>query len=163
MEKCLYNFNNNQLKGEKQGKMMAYYHPTECLPLFKKLVENSFGMSMHPTELRSCVNVEVAALGFPSLISLMVSVDMCTPAKSQFQVRQPFLTCLTVFLPALWRLQVNLCFQRVAADILNIKLTKPDVEQQQRVVKAEVIHYKNDLAAAKPTPSETKSSFCSVQ
>ena len=118
---------------------------------------------MHPAELRSCVNVEVAALGFPSLISLTVSVDMCTPAKSQFQVRQPFLTCLTVFLPASRRLQVNLCFQRVAADILNIKLTKPDVEQQQRVVKAEVIHYKNDLAAAKPTPSETKSSFCSVQ
>jgi Ras-related protein Rab-28 len=59
--------------------------------------------------------------------------------------------------------QVNLCFQRVAADILNIKLTKPEVEQQQRVVKAEVIHYKNDIAAAKPMPQETKSSFCSIQ
>ncbi|KAK7110992.1 ras-related protein Rab-28-like [Littorina saxatilis] len=58
---------------------------------------------------------------------------------------------------------VSLCFQRVAADILNIKLTKPEVEQQQRVVKAEVIHYKNDLAAAKPVHTETKSSFCSVQ
>ena len=60
-------------------------------------------------------------------------------------------------------MQVSLCFQRVAADILNIKLTKPDVEQQQRVVKAEVIHYKNDLPAAKPSSSETKSSFCSLQ
>ena len=28
------------------------------------------------TELRSCVEVEVAALGSPSLISLMVSVDV---------------------------------------------------------------------------------------
>ena len=28
------------------------------------------------TELRSCVKVEVAVLGFPSLISLMVSVDI---------------------------------------------------------------------------------------
>lgn len=58
---------------------------------------------------------------------------------------------------------VNLCFQRVAADILGIKLTKPEVEQQQRVVKAEVIKYNNDVAAARPTPSETKSSFCSIQ
>lgn len=58
---------------------------------------------------------------------------------------------------------VNLCFQRLAADILNIKLTKPETEQQHRVVKAEVIHYKNDLPAPRPPPGETKSSFCSVQ
>ena len=30
----------------------------------------------HPTELRSCVKVEVAVLGSPSLISLMVSEDV---------------------------------------------------------------------------------------
>lgn len=58
---------------------------------------------------------------------------------------------------------VNLCFQRVAGDILGIRLTKPEVEQQQRVVKAEVIQYKNDLASAKSVPRETKSSFCSIQ
>ena len=28
------------------------------------------------TELRNCVKVEVAVLGFPSLINLMVSVDI---------------------------------------------------------------------------------------
>lgn len=58
---------------------------------------------------------------------------------------------------------VGLCFQRITADILGIKLTKPEVEQQQRVVKAEVIKYSNDMAAARPAPSETKSSFCSLQ
>ncbi|XP_046545205.1 ras-related protein Rab-28-like [Haliotis rubra] len=57
---------------------------------------------------------------------------------------------------------VNLCFQRVAAEILGIKLTKPEVEQQQRVVKAEIIQYSND-AAAKPIPTQTKSSFCTLQ
>lgn len=50
----------------------------------------------------------------------------------------------------------------MAADILNIKLTKPEVEQQ-RVVKAEVIQYSNEMAAALPKAQETKSSFCSVQ
>ena len=29
-----------------------------------------------PSELRSCVKVEVAVLGYPSLIVLMVSVDV---------------------------------------------------------------------------------------
>ncbi|XP_076439639.1 ras-related protein Rab-28-like [Babylonia areolata] len=58
---------------------------------------------------------------------------------------------------------VGLCFQRLAADILNIKLTKPETEQQHRVVKAEVIHYKSDLPSARPQTNETKSSFCLLQ
>ena len=37
--------------------------PTEAVPLMK-------------AEFRSCVKVEVAVLGSPSLISLMVSVDV---------------------------------------------------------------------------------------
>ncbi|KAK3095327.1 hypothetical protein FSP39_013250 [Pinctada imbricata] len=57
---------------------------------------------------------------------------------------------------------VSLCFQRVAAEILGVKLTKPEVEQHQRVVKAEIIHYKNE-AAAKPVPTQPKSSLCSIQ
>ena len=60
-------------------------------------------------------------------------------------------------------LQVSMCFQCVAADILRIRLTKPELEQHKRVVKAEVIHYKSDLApAVKPAP-KTKSSLCSIQ
>ena len=61
-------------------------------------------------------------------------------------------------------LQVALCFQKVAAEILGIKLTKPDVEQHHRVVKAEIVHYKNEEVAAKHIPqSNTKSSLCSLQ
>ena len=36
----------------------------------------SFVSGMTRAELRSCVKVQVAVLGFPSLISLMVSVDV---------------------------------------------------------------------------------------
>ena len=32
--------------------------------------------TLSPTELKSCVKVEVAVLGFPSLMSLAVSVDV---------------------------------------------------------------------------------------
>ena len=57
-----------------------------------------------------------------------------------------------------------LCFQRIAAEILGIKLTKPDIEKHHKVVKAEIIQYNNDQAAAKHIPSTaTKSTFCSLQ
>ncbi|KAL5017565.1 hypothetical protein ScPMuIL_007154 [Solemya velum] len=57
---------------------------------------------------------------------------------------------------------VSLCFQRIAAELLGIKLTKPEVEQQQRVVKAEIIKYNNDTVPH-PSGGPTKSSMCSVQ
>ncbi|OWF55053.1 ras-related protein Rab-28-like [Mizuhopecten yessoensis] len=56
---------------------------------------------------------------------------------------------------------VSLCFQRVAAEILGIKLTKPEVETHQRVIKAEIIQ--SNEAAAKPITTSAKSSFCSLQ
>ena len=60
--------------------------------------------------------------------------------------------------------QVSLCFQRIAAEILGVKLTKPDIEKHHKVVKAEIIQYNNDQAAAKSIPaSSQKSSFCSLQ
>ena len=57
---------------------------------------------------------------------------------------------------------MSLCFQRVAADILGIKLTKPEVEQHQKVIKAEIVQYKNE-ASAKPVTKTQKSSLCSIQ
>ncbi|ESP00433.1 hypothetical protein LOTGIDRAFT_225808 [Lottia gigantea] len=57
---------------------------------------------------------------------------------------------------------VNLCFQKLAAEILGVKLTKPEVEQQQRVLKAEIIKYPAD-APVKPLPQQPKSSFCVLQ
>lgn len=57
------------------------------------------------------------------------------------------------------------CFQKVAAEILGIKLTKPDVEQQHRVVKAEIVNYtkQEELAARSIPQTATKSSFCVLQ
>ena len=59
--------------------------------------------------------------------------------------------------------QVNIVFQKVAADILGIKLTRPDLEQQQRVVKAEIVTYKHAEAKSRPVQQQPKSSFCSLQ
>ncbi|CAG2216986.1 ras-related protein Rab-28-like [Mytilus galloprovincialis] len=58
---------------------------------------------------------------------------------------------------------VSLCFQRVAADILGIKLTKPEVEQHQKVIKAEIVQYKNEASAKPVTNKPQKSSLCSLQ
>ncbi|XP_064630356.1 ras-related protein Rab-28-like [Lineus longissimus] len=59
---------------------------------------------------------------------------------------------------------VNICFQKVAAEILGIKLSKPELDQQQSVVKADIVQYSNNTeTAAKSTPKQAKSSFCLVQ
>ncbi|XP_051505373.1 ras-related protein Rab-28-like isoform X3 [Myxocyprinus asiaticus] len=39
---------------------------------------------------------------------------------------------------------VFLCFQRLAAEILGIKLNKAEIEQSQRIVKAELVDYPQD-------------------
>lgn len=57
---------------------------------------------------------------------------------------------------------VSICFQKIAADILGIKLTRPELEQQQRVVKAEIVNYDNKMPVARAHQS-TKSSMCSLQ
>lgn len=59
---------------------------------------------------------------------------------------------------------VSLCFQKIAADILQIKLTKPEIDQHQRVVKAEIIDYGNSYnpSAARQAPKQQKSSLCVI-
>ena len=59
--------------------------------------------------------------------------------------------------------QVNLVFQKVAAEILGIKLYRHDLESNQRVLKAEITTYKKVEAASKPVTGNQKSSFCSLQ
>ncbi|KAI0219908.1 hypothetical protein LSAT2_028562, partial [Lamellibrachia satsuma] len=36
---------------------------------------------------------------------------------------------------------VSICFQKVAADILGIKLTRPDLDKEPRIVNAEIVNY----------------------
>ncbi|XP_063043910.1 ras-related protein Rab-28 isoform X2 [Engraulis encrasicolus] len=56
---------------------------------------------------------------------------------------------------------VYLCFQRVAAEILGVKLNKAEIEQSQRIVKAELVNYPEDVGNI---PQEhTQSKVCSVQ
>uniref|UniRef100_A0A2K5HCC3 RAB28, member RAS oncogene family n=1 Tax=Colobus angolensis palliatus TaxID=336983 RepID=A0A2K5HCC3_COLAP len=55
---------------------------------------------------------------------------------------------------------VFLCFQKVAAEILGIKLNKAEIEQSQRVVKADIVNYNQEPMARAVNPS--RSSVCAV-
>ena len=58
------------------------------------------------------------------------------------------------------REQVNLMFQQIAAQILGVTLTRIQVEGEQRVVKAEIVKFKEQ----KPNlPQTKKSSICTLQ
>ncbi|KAB0349981.1 hypothetical protein FD754_014838 [Muntiacus muntjak] len=56
---------------------------------------------------------------------------------------------------------VFLCFQKVAAEILGIKLNKAEIEQSQRVVKADIVNYNQEPISRTVNP--TRSSVCAVQ
>lgn len=58
--------------------------------------------------------------------------------------------------------QVRLCFQKVAADVLGIRLTKTEIEKTTRVLKAGVVQYANNEMPTRAA-TQTKSSFCSLQ
>ena len=58
--------------------------------------------------------------------------------------------------------QVNICFQKVAAEILGIKLTRPELEQQQRIVKAEISTYTSENAV-RPVKPPARSGICNIQ
>ncbi|XP_043087255.1 ras-related protein Rab-28 isoform X2 [Puntigrus tetrazona] len=56
---------------------------------------------------------------------------------------------------------VFLCFQRLAAEILGIKLNKAEMEQSQRIVKAELVDYPQDEGPIRQETNQSK--ICSVQ
>ena len=58
--------------------------------------------------------------------------------------------------------QVTLCFQKVAADVLGIRLTKNEMEKTTQVLKAGVVQYANNELPARST-TQQKSSFCALQ
>lgn len=70
-----------------------------------------------------------------------------------------------IHIPIFVYLQVSVCFTKIAAEILGVKLTKPDIEQHHRVVKAEIVNYnKQEELAARALPQTTKkSAFCVLQ
>uniref|UniRef100_A0A2K6DA86 RAB28, member RAS oncogene family n=1 Tax=Macaca nemestrina TaxID=9545 RepID=A0A2K6DA86_MACNE len=55
---------------------------------------------------------------------------------------------------------VFLCFQKVAAEILGIKLNKAETEQSQSVVKADIVNYNQEPMARAVNPS--RSSVCAA-
>ncbi|XP_059371344.1 ras-related protein Rab-28 isoform X2 [Carassius carassius] len=56
---------------------------------------------------------------------------------------------------------VFLCFQRLAAEILGIKLNKAEMEQSQRIVKAELVDYPQDEGPIRQETNQSK--ICSLQ
>ncbi|CAB1325649.1 unnamed protein product [Coregonus sp. 'balchen'] len=56
---------------------------------------------------------------------------------------------------------VFLAFQRVAAEILGVKLNKAEMEQSQRIVKAELVDYPQDEVPIRQETNQSK--ICSVQ
>ncbi|XP_077434125.1 ras-related protein Rab-28 isoform X1 [Vanacampus margaritifer] len=57
---------------------------------------------------------------------------------------------------------VYLCFQRVAAEILGVKLNKAELEQSQRIVKAELVNYPQDEGPIRQE-NRQQSKICLVQ
>ncbi|XP_014668105.1 PREDICTED: ras-related protein Rab-28-like, partial [Priapulus caudatus] len=58
---------------------------------------------------------------------------------------------------------VSLCFQKIAADILGIKLSKQELDQQQKVVKADIVEYGASELPSRPSNRNTRSSMCLLQ
>lgn len=67
---------------------------------------------------------------------------------------------------------VSLCFQKIACDILGVKMSKQEQERLQQVVKADIVQYNNveptpsraeAAAAHRQTAKQQKSSFCTIQ
>ncbi|KAK0148251.1 Ras-related protein Rab-28 [Merluccius polli] len=56
--------------------------------------------------------------------------------------------------------QVFLCFQRVAAEILGVKLNKAEMEQSQMIVKAELVNYPQDEGPVRQDTAQ-QSKICS--
>ncbi|EDV22700.1 Ras-related protein Rab-28 [Trichoplax sp. H2] len=59
--------------------------------------------------------------------------------------------------------QVETCFQRVAAEVLGIKLSKPEIEETSRVVKAEIVKYDGESLANAMPPVKQRSMACTIQ
>jgi len=57
---------------------------------------------------------------------------------------------------------VNLCFQKIAAELTGVRLSKADQEQQQPVVQAEIVTYRQDRMPAQQQ-SATRTAVCSLQ
>lgn len=57
---------------------------------------------------------------------------------------------------------VNLCFQKIAAELVGIRLTKAEQEQQQTVVKADIVTYPQNRLPNNPQTS-VKTAVCSLQ
>lgn len=61
---------------------------------------------------------------------------------------------------------VSGCFQKIAAEVLGIKLTRAEVESQQRVVKAEIVTHAKDSSAPVQSLKQgqpARSSICLLQ
>uniref|UniRef100_A0A670JK60 RAB28, member RAS onco family n=1 Tax=Podarcis muralis TaxID=64176 RepID=A0A670JK60_PODMU len=56
---------------------------------------------------------------------------------------------------------VFLCFQKIAADLLDVKLNKAEIELSQSVVKADIVNYSQEPVTR--TVNSPRSSMCTIQ
>jgi len=56
---------------------------------------------------------------------------------------------------------VGLCIQKIAAELLGIRLTKQEQEQQQAVVRAEIVQYREDVMPRNPQ-ANSQSAICAI-
>jgi len=56
---------------------------------------------------------------------------------------------------------VGLCIQKIAAELLGIRLSKQEQEQQQAVVKAEIVQYREDVMPRNPQANNS-SAVCAI-
>ncbi|XP_048825845.1 ras-related protein Rab-28 isoform X2 [Brienomyrus brachyistius] len=68
---------------------------------------------------------------------------------------------LSLFVSAKTGDSVSLCFQRVAADILGVKLTKAEMEQSQKVLRAELVDYPHEEDPSRQEANQSR--VCCVQ
>ena len=57
----------------------------------------------------------------------------------------------------------NKHIQKMSADVLGVRLSKQEVEQSSRVIKADIVTYAEKEAPQRTTTDQTKSSMCELQ
>ncbi len=58
---------------------------------------------------------------------------------------------------------VDLCFQKIAAELLGIRLSKADQEQHQTVVRADIVTYRQERLNQGQSTASVKTAVCAIQ
>uniref|UniRef100_H9GBC6 RAB28, member RAS oncogene family n=1 Tax=Anolis carolinensis TaxID=28377 RepID=H9GBC6_ANOCA len=147
------------------GKMLDKYIYGAQVLLFKKLIKWHYGfpylddwmiVASDPSSLQNHVSQTL------SLLQRLVDLEHLRAVKIDKHLR----FCQenhssSHFVSAKTGDSVFLCFQRIAADLLDVKLNKAEIEQSQSVVKADIVNYSQEPVTR--TVNSPRSSMCTIQ